>query len=64
MDFEYDFERLRQDLLDFFGTSMMFNPMAMLNVVDVEKADNEKLLHLAQSNGFDLDNYKVKGKSL
>ena len=64
MDFEYDFDRLRQDLLDFFGTSMMFNPMAVLNVVDVEKADNEKLLHLAQSNGFDLDNYKVKGKSL
>ena len=64
MDFEYDFDRLRQDLLDFFGTSMMFNPMAVLNVIDVEKADNEKLLHLAQSNGFDLDNYKVKGKSL
>lgn len=64
MDFEYDFDRLRQDLLDFFGTSMMFNPMAVLNVIDVEKADNDKLLHLAQSNGFDLDNYKVKGKSL
>ena len=64
MDLEFDFERLRSDLLDFFGTSMMFNPMAMLNVVDVEKADNEKLLHLAQSNGFDLEEYKIKGKSL
>lgn len=64
MDLEFDFERLRHDLLEFFGTSMMFNPMAMLNVVDVENADNEKLLHLAQSNGFDLDEYKVKGKSL
>ena len=64
MDFEYDFDRLRQDLLDFFGTSMMFNPMAVLNVVDVEKADNEKLLHLGQSNGFDLEEYRVKRKSL
>ncbi len=64
MEFEYDFERLRIDLLRFFGESMMFNQMAMLNIVDVENADNEKLLHLAQSNGFDLDEYKVKGKSL
>ena len=64
MDFEYDFERLRQDLLDFFGTSMMFNPMAVLNVIDVEKADNDKLLHLAQSNGFNLEEYRVKRKSL
>ena len=64
MEFEYDFERLRIDLLRFFGESMMFNQMAMLNIVDVENADNEKLLHLAQSNGFDLDEYKVMGKSL
>ena len=64
MEFEYDFERLRIDLLRFFGESMMFNQMAMLNIVDVENADNEKLLHLAQNNGFDLDEYKVKGKSL
>ena len=64
MELDFDFERLRKDLLDFYGTAMMFNPMAMLNVVDVEKADNEKLLHLAQSNGFDLEEYRVKRKSL
>ena len=64
MEFEYDFERLRIDLLRFFGESMMFNQMAMLNIVDVENADNEKLLHLAQSNGFDLEEYRVKRKSL
>ena len=64
MEFEYDFERLRIDLLRFFGESMMYNQMAMLNIVDVENADNEKLLHLAQSNGFNLEEYRVKRKSL
>ena len=35
MEFEYDFERLRIDLLRFFEESMMFNQMAMLNIVDI-----------------------------
>ena len=38
MEFEYDFERLRIDLLRFFEESMMFNQMATLNIVDVENA--------------------------
>lgn len=64
MELDFDFERLRKDLLDFYGTAMMFNPMAVMSVVNVEHADNEMLIHLAQSNGFDLEEYKINGKSL
>ena len=55
---EIDFERLREDLVDYFG-SAMFNgfPMAVVDVTQVETASNEQLIQIAQSNGFDLNNY-------
>ena len=55
---EIDFERLREDLVDYFG-SAMFNgfPMAVVDVTQVEMASNEQLIQIAQSNGFDLNNY-------
>ena len=55
---EIDFERLREDLVDYFG-SAMFNgfPMAVVDVTQVEIASNEQLIQIAQSNGFDLNNY-------
>ena len=55
---EIDFERLREDLVDYFGTAM-FNgfPMAVVDVTQVEIASNEQLIQIAQSNGFNLNNY-------
>ena len=55
---EIDFERLREDLVDYFG-SAMFNgfPMAVVDVTQVEIASNEQLIQIAQANGFDLNNY-------
>ena len=55
---EIDFERLREDLVDYFG-SAMFNgfPAAVIDVTQVETASNEQLIQIAQSNGFDLNNY-------
>ena len=55
---EIDFERLREDLVDYFG-SAMFNgfPMAVVDVTQVETASNEQLIQIAQANGFDLNNY-------
>ena len=63
---EIDFERLREDLVDYFG-SAMFNgfPMAVVDVTKVETASNEQLIQIAQSNGFDLNNYiKLTGFKL
>lgn len=55
---EIDFERLREDLVDYFSTAM-FNgfPAAVIDVTQVEIASNEQLIQIAQSNGFDLNNY-------
>ena len=55
---EIDFERLREDLVDYFGTAM-FNgfPAAVVDVTQVEMASNEQLIQIAQANGFNLNNY-------
>ena len=55
---EIDFDRLREDLIDYFGTAM-FNgfPVAVMDVTKVEMASNEQLIQIAYQNGFDLNNY-------
>lgn len=55
---EIDFERLREDLVDYFGTAMFAGfPVAVVDVTQVEMATNEQLIQIAQANGFDLNNY-------
>jgi len=53
-----DFERLREDLKDYFGTAMAYNPMAVMELSEVENASNERLIQIALKNGFDLSNYE------
>lgn len=55
-----DIEQLRKDLEDYFG-SAMFNasPAAIMDLEEVEKTSNEKLIDIAISNGFDLNDYKI-----
>lgn len=53
-----DFDRLREDLKDYFGTAMMYNPAAVVNLSEVESASNEKLIQIAIKNGFDLSDYE------
>ena len=56
----YDFERLRDDLMDYFGTATFSGfPMAMVDLSHVERASNEQLLHIAMKNGFDLNEYII-----
>ena len=53
-----DYERLREDLKDYFGTAMKYNPMAVIELSEVESATNQKLLEIACKNGFDLSDYE------
>ena len=53
-----DFDRLREDLKDYFGTAMAYNPMAVIELSEVERASNEKLIQIAIQNGFDLSDYE------
>lgn len=54
----YDFERLRDDLMDYFGTATFSGfPMAMVDLSDVEYASENELISIAMQNGFNLNNY-------
>ena len=53
-----DYERLRKDLIDYFGTAMTIAfPIAMLELLKIEHATNEELIKIAIEKGFDLNNY-------
>lgn len=62
MNIEIDYERLRQDLLDYYGTASIYNPMAMMELSNVQNASNSKLIQIAQKNGFNIYDYE-KGKT-
>ena len=54
-----DIERLRQDLINYFGSAMMFQPLAIADLSKVENASPEELVRIAIANGFDLEDYKI-----
>lgn len=55
-----NFKKLREDLINYFGTAMfMVSPIVMFDVEKVRKASNEELIKIAIKNHFDLSKYKV-----
>ena len=55
---EIDFDNLRSDLLDYYGTAALsVAPLAMADVARVENADEDELLEIAQECRFDLRKY-------
>lgn len=54
-----DLEKLREDLIDYFGTAMGTFPIAVMNVAEVETATDRELLRIATQNGFNLENYEI-----
>ena len=55
-----DFEKLREDLKDYYGTAMSFMPMAVVELSQVERDSNQKLIELALKNNFDLSDYETQ----
>lgn len=53
-----DLEKLREDLIDYFGTAMGSFPIAVMNVTEVERASDNELIRIATQNGFDLSDYE------
>lgn len=54
---EINIEKLRSDLIDYYGTAMSFFPMAMIDLNEVYNASDEKLIEIAIKNKFNLENY-------
>ena len=51
-------DRLRQDLMDYFGTAKIENPAATIDLIQVENADVRGLIEIAERiDEIDLDDY-------
>ncbi len=56
---DFDFEKLRNDLVDYYGTAVFSGfPMAIMDVSRMESASREDLLREAMKNGMELNKYK------
>ena len=53
-----DIEKLRKDLTDYYGTAFTGGfPVAVIELSEVEKANDSELIKIAEKNGFDLRKY-------
>lgn len=65
MEESLDYVELRQDLINYFGTAMSSgNPMAIIELSNVETASEQQLIQIAIKNGFDLTEYIKPVKKL
>ena len=55
-----DIERLREDLINYFGTALSYNPIAMMDLIKVENASDDEIIKIAKKNNFDLNKYIIK----
>ena len=56
---DFDFAKLRSDLMDYYGTAMVGGfPMAVIELGQVERASEAELLQIAQKNHYNLEKYK------
>ena len=55
---DIDYNRLREDLIEYFGTAM-FNgsPLAIIEISKIEYATDEELIDIAQKTNFNLEKY-------
>ncbi|MBE6145775.1 MAG: hypothetical protein E7171_04060 [Firmicutes bacterium] len=62
---EIDIEKLRKDLIDYYGTAM-FNAssLAIIELTKVENASPQELINIALKNNFDLTEYETNNKKL
>lgn len=52
-----DIDKLRRDLIDYYGTAMAKYPAAIIDLSMIESAPPEKLVEIARKNGFNLLKY-------
>lgn len=60
MNITIDIDRLRSDLINYFGTAREIYPISMMNLVNVETASDEEIVRIALNNNFNLYNYEIK----
>lgn len=58
-----DIERLKKDLIDYYGTALFSSsPLALMDLSKIERATEEELIQIALNNNFDLNKYTYESK--
>jgi len=58
MNYRIDTERLRRDMMDYYGTAMFSGfPMAVFDLSRIERASDEELIEIALNNGVELSEF-------
>lgn len=60
---EIDVERLRKDLLNYYGTAMYnASPLAIIELSKIERASEDELIQIAINNNINLNEYINNGR--
>lgn len=54
---DIDVNRLRNDLIDYYGSASLYSPQAIIDLSKVENASPYELVMIAINNNFDLEDY-------
>lgn len=54
---DIDFDSLRCDLIDYFGSASGINPMAMVDVINVEQSSDIELLNIIGDTTLNIYDY-------
>jgi len=58
-----DYNSLRNDLIEYFGTALRIYPIAIIEISKIELASNSDLLEIAINNGFNISDYEILTKT-
>ena len=59
---EIDYERLRNDLIDYYGTALSYEPLAVIGIIRVDTSTDDELISIANKEKININNY-IKSKS-
>ena len=62
MNITIDIDRLRNDLINYFGTAKELYDVTTIDLINIETASDEKVVEIALENNFNLYNYEIKGR--
>ncbi len=54
-----DTEKLRRDLINYYGTAMQIYPVAIIELSQVENCSEEELINIALKLNFNLSDYEI-----
>lgn len=54
-----DVEKLREDLIIYFGSASLYYKNAIMDVMRIKQADDNEVVRIALENHFNLNDYEI-----